>query len=134
MIAKHRVPPEFVLNPKDCIQERMVLPCGLWLGPEVHKTIQRTELHRIGEMHDVVKNGLPIPGWLVSTKGHRKQSCAKKPIPVRTSVVRFPALNCFLSPSVHSHCRSLVDDWHSRMQHRKTYAAPGRALLLRFDN
>ncbi|MEY2601011.1 MAG: hypothetical protein QOJ36_330 [Verrucomicrobiota bacterium] len=110
VIAKHRVSPEFVLNPKDRIQKWMVLARGLRLGPEMGKTTERTELDRIGEIHDVVKNGLPIPGWLVSTKGHSKQSCAEKPVPGGTRVGSFAALNCFLLRSVDSHCCSLVDD------------------------
>src|ERR1700737_4385248 len=107
MIAKHGVSPEFVLNPKDRIQERMVLPCGLRLDPEMPKTTQRTELHRIDEIHEVIKNGLPIPGGLVSTKGHSKQSCAETPVPIRTRVGRFGGLTCFGSRSIRSHCRSV---------------------------
>ena len=110
MIAKHRVSPEFVLNPKDRIQEWMVLPGGLRLDPKMRQTAERTELDCIGEIHDVIENGLSIPSWLVGTKGHSNQSRAEKPVPGRMRVGSFATLNCFLSPSIHSHCCSRIDD------------------------
>src|ERR1700730_7483140 len=110
MIAKHRVSPELVLNPKHRIQERMILPCSLRLDPEMPKTTQRTELHCIDEIHEVIKNGLPIPSRCVRTKGYSKQSSAEKPVPRRTRVGRFGRLTCFLSCSIHSHRCRAVDD------------------------
>src|SRR5437764_12621971 len=109
MIAEHRVSPELVLDPEDRIQKWMVLSRGLWFDPELRQTIQRTQFHRIDEIHDVIKDGFPVPGRCVSTKGDSNEDCAEKPVPTRKSVVSFAGPTRFLLLSIHSRSCSRID-------------------------
>ena len=81
VVRKRPRAPELVLNPKNSVEDRIVLRRCRRICPNPRQTMQRTERWD-RDMDVVVPDRLPIPSRLISQRGDRDQNQAKKPIAI----------------------------------------------------
>src|SRR5437588_1397745 len=80
VIAQGRIPPQFVPNPKDGTNQRMVLMVRVWLDPDAFQTTRRTR-RWCNQIQVIIPDPFPVPSRLVRSCRSSDQDQGKKPVP-----------------------------------------------------